>query len=94
MTSTSAPVLPKRRRGGQPNNTNNLRSGKWSLRLKAKRMAAAQAKWREQEERSRAWAATCPKVDYGRVIDELIKLRQAQEAANTAQGHHLKWSRE
>jgi hypothetical protein len=39
MTDYSAPVLPKRRKGGQPNNQNALKHGKYSPRVKAERLA-------------------------------------------------------
>src|SRR5262245_13510478 len=45
----------KRHRGGQPGNTNALKHGEWSARVRAERRAAREKAWTEQERRSLAW---------------------------------------
>jgi hypothetical protein len=69
-----------RRRGAQPGNKNSLKHGRYSVRLRAARLAAVQAEWRERERRSDAWIATVPETDYNVIVDELRALRRAKEA--------------
>ena len=94
MTDYSAPVLPKRRKGGQPNNQNALKHGRYSPRVKAERLAAWRARHEEErrEERRKAdeWAATIPPIDYAGICDALERERRELEAAEDARAHHLK----
>ena len=83
----------KRKRGGQPNNRNALRHGRYSVRLKAERWAAGQAERDEARRREMEWFASCPKVDYASRIDELIRLRQQQEAEEARRVAHLRLCR-
>ena len=83
----------KRKRGGQPGNTNNLRSGKWSLRVRAARLEALKERQAADKARSDAWARTVPEIDYGGICEELERLRRAKEAEAAQagadrQGHH------
>jgi hypothetical protein len=79
-----------RRRGGQPGNTNALRSGKRSKRVKAERMAARRAEWQEERRKFEAWAATIPPIDYAGICAALERERLELEAAEDARAHHLK----
>jgi hypothetical protein len=68
----------KRKRGGQAGNVNAMRHGRYSPRLRA---AAVEARREEERERERAWTESCPKTDYGKILDELDRLRREKEAA-------------
>ena len=65
--------MPKRKKGGQPGNTNAVKHGKYRAATRAARLEAA----RKAAERNCEWAAKCPVVDYQRVLDELRRLREA-----------------
>jgi uncharacterized protein YjcR len=67
------------KRGGQPGNTNAVKHGRFS---KATREAHPQAV-AAREARSREWMAAAPKVDYGRVLDELARLQREAAAATS-----------
>jgi hypothetical protein len=77
MSSLENPDLGlfKRKRGGQPGNTNRLKHGRRSKRLKEGRRAKWRAEWREQELKSLAWSASCPKTDYAAILEEIRRER-------------------
>ena len=70
--------------GAPIGNWNRLVHGKRSKRVKAERRAAWQAKFEEERRRADEWIKSQPPVNYGRVIDELIRLRAEQEAESGA----------
>jgi hypothetical protein len=80
------PAAPdvKRRRGAQPGNTNTLRHGKYSARLRAIRMAERQAEQEEERRRFEAWSAPilerC-RLQHERILAELEHERAEFEAA-------------
>ena len=64
----------KRKRGGQPGNTNRLVHGNRSKRVKAERMAARQAEWEEQRKKFEAWAGPIEargRLQHARILAEL-----------------------
>jgi hypothetical protein len=86
-------TLTKRKRGGQPGNKNAVGNqnavnhGRYTAAARAARearWAVWRAEWQERERRSALWIAAQPKTDYGRIIDELKRLRREQEAAERA----------
>ena len=71
-----------RKRGGQPGNKNALRHGRYSVPLRAARLAALQAAVKEREQQRLAWIATVPQTDFGAIVDGLRALRRSKEALN------------
>lgn len=69
----------KRTRGGQPGNFNALKHGRRSPRKRAQRRALVEARLREEQARSAAWAARMPKTDYGAICDA-IRCRRGPES--------------
>jgi hypothetical protein len=67
-----------RRRGAQPGNKNALKHGKYSVPLRAARLADRRATWAEQQRRSDEWIATVPATDYAAICDKLLTLRRAK----------------
>ena len=72
----------RRKRGAQPGNKNALRHGRYSVPLRAARLAALQAAMKEREQRSDEWMNTVPATDYNAIVDQLRALRRTKEAAN------------
>jgi len=70
-----------RRRGAQLGNANALKHGRYSKPLRAARLAAVQAEWRERERQRSEWINTIKPIDYGAICDELRALRRAKEAS-------------
>ena len=75
----------RRKRGAQPGNRNALRHGRYSVPLRAARLAALQAAVKERQQRLGEWFKTVPETDYNAIVDELRALRRAKEAANVRQ---------
>jgi hypothetical protein len=61
----------ERRRGEQPGNRNAVSHGRHTAAGRAARGAALEEQRAADRDRPAAWAATIPKTDYGRIIDEL-----------------------
>jgi hypothetical protein len=73
----------KRRPGGQPNNKNALKTGRWTKEGRAAHAAAleaAQEAWREECRRSNEWIRQQPGyvTDYGKILDELARWKRAR----------------
>ena len=47
-----------------------------SPRIKAARIEAWTARQEEERKKSNEWVRSCPRIDYGRIVDELIRLRR------------------
>ena len=94
MSSLAHPNLDrlKRKRGGQPGNTNALRSGKRSKRVKAARMAERRVAWEAERRRADQWIKSQPgyKIDYAALCEAIERERQEQEAEEAQRVAHLK----
>ena len=66
--------MPERKRGGQPGNKNAIKHGRFSVPLRAARLAAVRAAWREKQRLSDEWIKTVPKTDYAAICDGLRAL--------------------
>ena len=74
-----------RRRGAQPGNQNALKHGRYSIPLRAARMAALQAAVKERQQRLDEWIRMVPPTDYGAIVDELRALRAKDSALAEAE---------
>ena len=72
--------MPERKRGGQPGNQNAIKHGRYSVPLRAARLAAVRAAWREKQRLSDEWIKTVPKTDYAAICGGLGALRRGKEA--------------
>lgn len=70
-----------RRRGAQPGNQNALKHGRYSVPLRAARLAANGAASKEREQRAEEWIKIVPQTDYDAIVDGLRALRRAKAAA-------------
>ena len=57
----------ERKRGGQPGNKNAIKHGRYSVPLRAARLAAVRAAWKEKQRLSDEWIKTVPKTDYAAI---------------------------
>jgi len=71
-----------KRRGAQPGNQNALKHGRYSVPLRAARLAAHRAALKEREERADECIKTVQQTDYNAIVDGLRALRRSKEAAN------------
>ena len=74
--------MPKQETGGQSGNQNAVKHGRYSVPLRAARLAAVQAAFKEQQRRSDEWMETIPETDYDTIVDQLRALRRSKEALN------------
>ena len=63
--------MPKRKRGAPLGNQNALKHGRYSPRVKAERLAAVQAAFKEKQKRSDEWIKSQPKTDYAAICDAI-----------------------
>ena len=63
--------MPKRKRGAPLGNQNALKHGRYSPRIKAERLAAVQAAFKEKQKRSDEWIKSQPKTDYVAICDAI-----------------------
>jgi hypothetical protein len=61
--------MPERKRGGQPGNHNAMKHGRYSAPLRAARLAAVRAAWKEKQRLSDEWIKTVAKTDYAAICE-------------------------
>lgn len=65
----------KRKRGGQPGNSNAVKHGRFTAAARAARLERIASLNAQRRTSEAAWASQAPQVDYGKIIDQLRKLR-------------------
>ena len=54
-----------------PGNRNAVKHGRYSVPVRAARLATARAAFKEQQRRSDEWTKSCPQIDYDAICDGL-----------------------
>ena len=70
--------MPERKRGAQPGNKNAMKHGRFSVPLRAARLAAVRAAFKERQRLSDEWIKSAPKTDYAAIVEGLRALRRAK----------------
>ena len=70
--------MPERKRGAQPGNKNAMKHGRFSVPLRAARLAAGRAAFKARQRLSAVWIKTVPKTDYAAIVEGLRALRRAK----------------
>ena len=70
--------MPKRKRGAQPGNKNAMKHGRYTVPLRAARLASVRDAFKDQQRRSDEWIKTIPKTDYAAIVEGLRALRRAK----------------
>ena len=70
--------MPERKRGAQPGNKNAMKHGRYSVPLRAARLASVRAAFKERQRLSDEWIKTVPKTDYAAIVEGLRALRRAK----------------
>ena len=64
---------------GQPSNQNAVKHGRYSVPLRAARLAAVRAAFKERQRLSDEWIKTIPETDYDAICEGLRALRRIGE---------------
>ena len=70
--------MPKRKRGAPLGNQNALKHGRYSPRVKAERLAAVQAAFKEKQKRSDEWIKSQPKTDDAAICDAIRAISETK----------------
>jgi hypothetical protein len=70
--------MPERKRGAQLGNKNAMKHGRYSVPLRAARLAAVRAAFKERQRLSDEWIKTAPKTDYAAIVEGLRAVRRAK----------------